>query len=138
VFLRSRSRGRETWGWVIFGLALCVISVLGLTGAFGELGTVGRGETIVLFGVPLGLLAIGTGIANWIRGWSDPGGEEVEDPAHAGDRAGLPDAEAPGPHATGPHATGPHATGRDAAASDATAADVTGPDATAPDGMIDR
>nr|WP_228495164.1 hypothetical protein [Clavibacter sp. VKM Ac-2873] len=88
--MRSRSRGRETWGWLILGVALCAVSVLGLTGAFGEISNAGRGDTIVLFGVPLGLLAIGGGVANWIRGWSDPGDEEVEDPAHVGDRAGLP------------------------------------------------
>lgn len=94
MFLRSRSRGRETWGWVISGVALCVISVLGLTGAFGEISSAGRGDAIVLFGVPLGLVAIGTGIVNALRGWSDPGDEEVDDPEHVGDRAGLPDAGA--------------------------------------------
>jgi hypothetical protein len=39
VFLRSRSLGRETWGLWILGLSLCLISVLGLTGVFGELGS---------------------------------------------------------------------------------------------------
>ncbi|WP_237583264.1 hypothetical protein [Clavibacter tessellarius] len=70
-----------------------MISVLGLTGAFGEISSAGRFDTIVLFGVPLGLFSIGCGIANWIRGWSDPGDEEVDDPEHVGDRAGLPDAD---------------------------------------------
>ncbi|OUE30377.1 hypothetical protein BFL35_10460 [Clavibacter michiganensis] len=93
MFLRSRSRGRETWGLWLLGLGLCLVSVLGLTGVFGELGGVGRFHTIVLFGVPLGLFVIGLGIVNAIRGWSDPGDEEVDDPVHAGDRAGLPDAE---------------------------------------------
>ncbi|MDO4044280.1 hypothetical protein [Clavibacter michiganensis] len=89
MFLRSRSRGRETWGYVILGLFLCLTSVLGLTGVLGEL-TTSRGSTLVLFGVPLGLLSIGVGVANALRGWGDPGAEEVEDPAHVGDRAGLP------------------------------------------------
>jgi hypothetical protein len=101
VFLRSRSRGRETWGLWILGLSLCLISVLGLTGVFGELGSGGRFHTIVLFGVPLGLVVIGLGIVNAIRGWSDPGDEEVDDPAQVGDRAGLPDAEAPGGSVSG-------------------------------------
>ncbi|MDO4099786.1 hypothetical protein [Clavibacter michiganensis] len=29
-------------------------------------------------------------MATALRGWGDPGAEEVEDPAHVGDRAGLP------------------------------------------------
>lgn len=94
MFLRSRARWRTTLGLWILGIALCVISVLGLTGAFGEISSAGRFDTIVLFGVPLGLFSIGCGIANWIRGWSDPGDEEVDDPEHVGDRAGLPDAAA--------------------------------------------
>ncbi|MFD2341227.1 hypothetical protein ACFSM7_12945 [Clavibacter michiganensis subsp. tessellarius] len=93
MFLRSRARWRATLGLWILGIALCVISVLGLTGAFGEISSAGRFDTIVLFGVPLGLFSIGCGIANWIRGWSDPGDEEVDDPEHVGDRAGLPDAD---------------------------------------------
>jgi hypothetical protein len=72
VFLRSRSRGRETWGLVILGIGLCVVSVLGLTGVFGEIGNAGRFDTIVLVGVPLGLFAIGAGIVNAFRGGSDP------------------------------------------------------------------
>ncbi|MBP2459100.1 hypothetical protein ABID70_001667 [Clavibacter michiganensis] len=86
---RDRGWG-DTWGLIALGVVLCVVSVLGLTGAFGEISSVGRFETIVLVGVPLGLLAIGAGIVNWIRGWNDPGGPEAEDPVHAGDRAGLP------------------------------------------------
>jgi hypothetical protein len=108
VFLRSRSRGRDTFGLVILGVGLCVVSVLGLTGVFGEISSAGRGSTIVLLGVPIGLVVIGMGIANAIRGWSDPGDAEVDDPPHVGDRSGLP---------------GP---------------DGTGPDSTRPDGMIDR
>ncbi|OUE17846.1 hypothetical protein BFL34_03097 [Clavibacter michiganensis] len=107
MFLRSRARWRATLGLWILGIALCVISVLGLTGAFGEISSAGRFDTIVLFGVPLGLLSIGCGIANWIRGWSDPGDEEVEDPVHVGDRAGIPDAKAPDEDATGPARTAP-------------------------------
>jgi hypothetical protein len=113
VFLRSRSRGRETFGLVILGVGLCVVSVLGLTGVFGEISAAGRGSTIVLLGVPIGLVVIGMGIVNAIRGWSDPGDEEVDDPEHAGDRAGLPDEEA-------------------------TEVGATGRDRPAPDGMIDR
>jgi hypothetical protein len=113
VFLRSRARWRATLGLSILGIALCVVSVLGLTGAFGEISSAGRFDTIVLFGVPLGLFSIGCGIANWIRGWGDPGDEEVDDPEHAGDRASLPDEEA-------------------------TEVDATGRDRPAPDGMIDR
>jgi hypothetical protein len=112
VFLRSRSRGRETWGLWILGLGLCAVSVLGLTGVFGELRS-GRGTGIILFGVPLGLFVIGVGVVNAIRGGSDPGGSEVDDPAHAGDHSGLPaddGAGRPGPD----------------------------PDRTGPDGMIDR
>jgi hypothetical protein len=113
VFLRSRARWRQTLGLWILGIALCVISVLGLTGAFGEINGAGRFGAVVLFGVPLGLLSIGCGIANWIRGWSDPGDQEVDDPALVGDRAGLHDEEASDPGAIGP-------------------------DRPAPDGMIDR
>jgi hypothetical protein len=98
---------------VILGIALCAISVLGLTGVFGEISSAGRFDTIVLFGVPLGLLAIGAGIANGIRGWGDPGDEEVDDLEHVGDRSGLPDARA-------------------------TDADGAGRDRPGPDGMIDR
>ena len=101
MFLWSRARWRATLGLWILGIALCVVSVLGLTGAFGEISGAGRFGTIVLFGVPLGLLCIGCGIVNWIRGWSDPGDEEVDDSAHAGDRAGLPDAEAVDADGTG-------------------------------------
>jgi hypothetical protein len=122
VFLRSRSRGRETWGLWILGLGLCLISVLGLTGVFGELRT-GRGTSIILFGVPLGLFAIGLGVANAIRGWGDPGEEEVDDPEHVGDRAGLPDAAEP-------DAVGAETDGADR--------ERPGPDRPAPDGMIDR
>jgi hypothetical protein len=107
VFLRSRARWRQTLGLWILGIALCVVSVLGLTGAFGEISGAGRFGTVVLFGVPLGLLSIGWGIANWIRGWSDPGDQEVDDPALVGDRAGLHDEEAPDPGATGPDRRGP-------------------------------
>jgi hypothetical protein len=96
VFLRSRSRGRETWGYVILGVFLCLTSVLGLAGILGEI-TTSRGSTLVLFGVPLGLLSIGVGVANALRGWSDPGDEEVDGPPHAGDRAGLPGEEASRP-----------------------------------------
>ena len=113
MFLR-RDRGRgDTWGLIALGVVLCIVSVLGLTGAFGEISNGGRFDTIVLFGVPLGLAAIGGGIANWIRGWSDPGDEEVDDPAHVGDRAGLLD--------------------EDEAEAEGDAAD-----ASRPDGMIDR
>ncbi|KZC95176.1 MULTISPECIES: hypothetical protein [Clavibacter] len=73
MFLRSRSRGRETWGLWILGLGLCVVSVLGLTGVFGEL-RAGRGTGIILFGVPLGIFTIGLGIANAIRGGGDTDG----------------------------------------------------------------
>jgi hypothetical protein len=67
VFLR-RDRGRaDTWGLIAIGVVLCVVSVLGLTGAFGEISSVGRFETIVLFGVPLGILAIVGGIVNIFR-----------------------------------------------------------------------
>jgi hypothetical protein len=107
VFLRSRSRGRETWGWVILGIALCVVSVLGLTGVFGEISSAGRGDSIILFGVPLGLVAIGAGVANWIRGWSDPGEEEVEDLPHAGDRSGLPREDGSGGQGADPEPTRP-------------------------------
>jgi hypothetical protein len=79
VFLRSRSRGRETWGLWILGLGLCAVSVLGLTGVFGELGS-GRGTGIILFGVPLGLFVIGVGVVNAIRGGSDPGGSSGSGP----------------------------------------------------------
>lgn len=107
MFLRSRARWRATLGLWILGIALCVVSVLGLTGAFGEISGAGRFGTIVLFGVPLGLLCIGCGIVNAIRGWSDPGDEEVDDPAHVGARAGLPDAEAPRGPAVGRERPGP-------------------------------
>ncbi|CAQ02417.1 hypothetical protein ACR8AL_15245 [Clavibacter sepedonicus] len=85
MFLRSRSRGSETLGLVILGVVLCVVSVLGLTGAFGEISNAGRFDTIVLLGVPVGLVSIGAGIVNWIRGWGDPGDAEVDDPPHVGD-----------------------------------------------------
>ncbi|ALD13474.1 hypothetical protein [Clavibacter capsici] len=107
MFLRSRARWRTTLGLWILGIALCVVSVLGLTGAFGEISSAGRFGTIVLFGVPLGLLSIGCGIANGIRGWSDPGDEEVDEPVHAGDRAGLSDAEATEADATDRDRHGP-------------------------------
>ncbi|CCE76283.1 hypothetical protein [Clavibacter nebraskensis] len=96
MFLRSRSRGRETWGYVVLGVFLCLTSVLGLAGILGEI-TTSRGSTLVLFGVPLGLLPIGVGVANALRGWSDPGDEEVDDPPHAGDRAALPGEDASRP-----------------------------------------
>ncbi|KDP92299.1 MULTISPECIES: hypothetical protein [Clavibacter] len=97
MFLRKGSRGNETLGLVILGVVLCVVSVLGLTGAFGEISNGGRFDTIVLLGVPLGLVSIGGGIVNWIRGWSDPGDAEVDDPPHVGDRSGLPDPDGDGP-----------------------------------------
>lgn len=129
MFLRSRSRGRETWGLWILGLGLCTVSVLGLTGVFGEL-RAGRGTSIILFGVPLGLFVIGLGVVNAIRGWSDPGDAEVDDPEHVGDGAGLPH------EGTDPDA----GTDADAAAADADRAggDRPGEGRASPDGMIDR
>jgi hypothetical protein len=118
VFLRSRSRGRETWGLWILGLGLCVVSVLGLTGVFGEIRSSSRLATVVLVGVPLGLVVIGAGVVNAIRGWGDPGGAEVDDLPHAGDRSGLPVDDGSGRQASGP--------------------DGPSPDGPGPDGMIDR
>jgi hypothetical protein len=114
VFLRDRARGRDTWSLVVLGVVLCAVSVLGLTGAFGELDGAGRFGTVVLIGVPLGLVAIGGGIANGIRGLRDTsagsgsGSGDQGAPAPAGDRA-----DPPGP-------------------------DGTDPEPTRPDGMIDR
>ena len=73
MFLRDRVRGRDTWSLVVLGVVLCALSVLGLTGAFGDLDGAGRFGTVVLIGVPLGLVAIGGGIANGIRGLRDTG-----------------------------------------------------------------
>ncbi|WP_043673822.1 hypothetical protein [Clavibacter michiganensis] len=115
MFLRngSRSRGQEAWGLVILGVVLCVVSVLGLTGAFGEISSAGRFDTIVLFGVPLGLFSIGAGIVTAFRGSRVAGDGDGDDPARTGDRSADPDAE-----------------GADV--------DTTDRDRPAPDGMIDR
>ncbi|MDQ0745375.1 hypothetical protein QFZ62_002683 [Clavibacter sp. B3I6] len=93
MFLRDRARGRDTWSLVVLGVVLCAVSVLGLMGVFGELDGAGRFGTVVLIGVPLGLVAIGGGIANGIRGLRDTsagaGSGDEGAPAPAGDRADL-------------------------------------------------
>jgi hypothetical protein len=116
VFLRDRARGRDTWSLVVLGVVLCALSVLGLTGAFGELDGAGRFGTVVLIGVPLGLVAIGGGIANGIRGLRDTS-------AGSGSGAGSGDDGAPAPAGDRADLSGP---------------DGTDPEPTRPDGMIDR
>jgi len=85
VFLRRERRWPDTWGLIALGVVLCAVSMLGLTGAFGEIRSGGKLDTVVLFGMPLGLLAIGAGIVNGIRGRSGPGGPGIDDPAVEGD-----------------------------------------------------
>lgn len=70
MFLRRDRGWGDTWGLISIGIVLCVLSVLGLTGAFGEIGHAGRFETIVLVGVPLGIVAIVGGIVNLARQWA--------------------------------------------------------------------
>jgi hypothetical protein len=112
VFLRDRVRGRDTWSLVVLGVVLCALSVLGLTGAFGEIGSGGKLDTIVLLGVPLGLVAIGGGIVNAFRGGRDTREGDRDDDRDAAAPPGDP-ADPPGP-------------------------DGSDPEPARPDGMIDR
>ncbi|WP_445442471.1 hypothetical protein [Clavibacter sp. km1a] len=91
---------------MLLGVVLCAVSVLGLTGAFGELNGARHFGTIVLIGVPLGLVAIGGGIANAFRGGSDlrEGDRDAPEP---GDRADLPRPDGSGPDGTDPAPTRP-------------------------------
>ena len=100
---------RSPWALVaavaahLLGVVLCAVSMLGLTGAFGEIRSGGKLDTVVLFGVPLGLLAIGAGIVNGIRGRSGPGGPGIDDPAVEGDaEATGRDRPAPGSRSSPP------------------------------------
>ncbi|OUE09921.1 hypothetical protein CMsap09_13315 [Clavibacter michiganensis] len=76
MFLRRERRWPDTWGLIAIGVVLSVVSVIGLTGAFGEIDSAGKLDTIVLFGVPLGLFAIGAGVVNAVRGGRDQGGTD--------------------------------------------------------------
>ena len=92
MFLRRERRWPDTWGLIAIGVVLCVVSVIGLTGAFGEIDSAGKLDTIVLFGVPLGLFAIGAGVVNAVRGGSardgtDPDGPDADEDEDAGDAA---------------------------------------------------
>jgi hypothetical protein len=79
VFLRRERGWGDTWGLIAIGVVLCVVSVLGLTGAFGEISSVGRFETIVLSGVPLGIVAIVGGIVNIFRQAARPRDDTHDD-----------------------------------------------------------
>ncbi|MFS4507050.1 hypothetical protein ACMA46_12515 [Clavibacter sp. Sh2141] len=74
---------------MLLGVVLCAVSVLGLTGAFGEISSAGKLDTIVLLGVPLGLVSIGAGVVHAFRGGRVPRDGDRDAPAEPGERADL-------------------------------------------------
>jgi hypothetical protein len=66
MFLR-RGKSTEGWAFIGFGVFACIFSLLGLSGAFGPLGDSGRGDTLVLLGIPLGVAMIIGGIVSIYR-----------------------------------------------------------------------
>jgi hypothetical protein len=94
VFLRRGPQpdGTEWWGFVLIGVILIGIAGLGLSGAFGELGGAGRFRSLVLFGIPLGVVALVIGMVKLFR---DDGPRDDARPE--GDRPGPARPDGPGP-----------------------------------------
>ena len=66
MFLRSQKKS-PGWGLIAFGLVLCLLSVILLSGIFGPVPEAGRASSVALFGVPLGIATIVVGIVTLLR-----------------------------------------------------------------------